>query len=255
MSSEEKAQAAFEMINAQIEELIGIVSGAHGDGDYERGFERLNRWKDRTAKLLSRHVSPQERAKFENKVLVRVISSDPFDSLDDEANEYKAFLESLMEELVRHPEYVFSETIESDGKMIQGKLQGSFWPLIHPIIAKVARERFDHGQFADAVESSFKQINKRVKDYVKAKIGKELDGASLMYHAFSPENPIIVLDDLKTVSGQDIQKGYMQIFAGSMTGVRNPKAHENIIIDEVRAIHFLFLASLLMFKLDEAGVP
>ncbi|MBA7577516.1 hypothetical protein ES708_19369 [subsurface metagenome] len=43
----------------------------------------------------------------------------------------------------------------------------------------------------------------------------------------------------------------MQIFSGAMTGIRNPKAHENITIDSQRAIHFLFLASLLMFKIDE----
>jgi hypothetical protein len=43
----------------------------------------------------------------------------------------------------------------------------------------------------------------------------------------------------------------MQIFAGAMTGIRNPKAHANIIIDSNRAIHFLFLASLLMYVIDE----
>ena len=45
----------------------------------------------------------------------------------------------------------------------------------------------------------------------------------------------------------------MEIFAGAMTGIRNPKAHSNIIdIDEKRAIHLIYLASLLMYKLDEA---
>jgi len=37
-----------------------------------------------------------------------------------------------------------------------------------------------------------------------------------------------------------------------MTGIRNPKAHANVEIRHERAVHFLFLASLLMFKLDEA---
>jgi uncharacterized protein (TIGR02391 family) len=73
-----------------------------------------------------------------------------------------------------------------------------------------------------------------------------------MTTAFSVQNPIIELDDLATVSGKDIQQGYMQIFAGAMTGIRNPKAHGNLDIDETRAIHLLFLASLLMYKLDEA---
>ena len=34
-------------------------------------------------------------------------------------------------------------------------------------------------------------------------------------------------------------------------GVRNPKAHENIEIDRVRAIHQLYLVSLLFSVFDE----
>ena len=44
----------------------------------------------------------------------------------------------------------------------------------------------------------------------------------------------------------------MDIFAGAMTRIRNPKAHNNVVIDENRTIHLLYLASLLMYKLDEA---
>ncbi len=44
----------------------------------------------------------------------------------------------------------------------------------------------------------------------------------------------------------------MYIFAGAMTGIRNPKAHDNLTISIERATHFIFLASLLMYKLDEA---
>jgi len=48
-----------------------------------------------------------------------------------------------------------------------------------------------------------------------------------------------------------MQKGYMQIFSGAMTGIRNPKAHSNVIVDEKRAIHHLHLASLLHHVSDE----
>jgi hypothetical protein len=44
----------------------------------------------------------------------------------------------------------------------------------------------------------------------------------------------------------------MQLFAGAMTGIRNPKAHGNVAINDTRAISLLFLASLLRSKLDEA---
>jgi hypothetical protein len=48
-----------------------------------------------------------------------------------------------------------------------------------------------------------------------------------------------------------MQKGYMLIFQGAITGIRNPKAHSNIIIDEKRGIHHLHLASLLHFVFDK----
>ena len=127
-----------------------------------------------------------------------------------------------------------------------------FWFMIHESIIRVAKDKFEDGYYADAVESAFKEINKRVKEIVKDKTSDEIDGAGLMTTAFSPNKPIITLDDLSSQSGRDIQKGYMQIFAGAMTGIRNPKAHDNITISRERAIHFIFLASLLMHKLDEA---
>jgi len=127
----------------------------------------------------------------------------------------------------------------------------SFWDLLHPKIVEVSKSRFETNHYADSVEAALKEVNKIVKSIVKQKIGKEFDGANLMNRAFSLNNPIIILDDLSTHTGKDIQIGYMQIFSGAMTGIRNPKAHENIIIDKQRAIHFLFLSSLLMFKIDE----
>ncbi len=129
------------------------------------------------------------------------------------------------------------------------------WWVLHPIVGRLAEVRLVDGHNADAVEAVLKEVNKRVKGYVKAKTGREIDGAGLMSYAFSLNAPVIILSDLDTRSGRDIQQGYMQIFAGAMTGIRNPKAHENLEIDRRRALHHLFLASLLMWKLDDAGVP
>ena len=133
-----------------------------------------------------------------------------------------------------------------------GLTELDFWSVIHKDIIRVAKSKFEDGYYADAVESAFKEINQHVKEIVKNKTGKELDGASLMCKAFSERNPVIVLENLSSETGRNIQKGYMQIFAGAMTGIRNPKAHENIAISKERATHFIFLASLLMYRLDEA---
>jgi len=126
-----------------------------------------------------------------------------------------------------------------------------FWARLHPSVAGVARKRFEDGHLADAVEAVLKALNQAVKQIVKQRTGQEYDGATLMRHAFSPKNPVIVLDDLSADSGRDAQQGYMDIFAGTMTGIRNPKAHDIVTIDEARAIHHLYLASLLFYKLDE----
>lgn len=124
------------------------------------------------------------------------------------------------------------------------------WYLIHPSISEVSRKRMKDGYFADAVEAACKALNSRVRDIVKDQTGEELDGAKLMQKAFSANNPIIAIADCSTVSGNDTQKGYMEIFAGVMTGIRNPKAHDNNVITRDDALRKLILLSLLMYKID-----
>jgi uncharacterized protein (TIGR02391 family) len=126
-----------------------------------------------------------------------------------------------------------------------------FWQLIHPRVCALARPRFEAGFFGDAVEASFKEVNDAVKRIVREGGGRELDGACLMTTAFSLQNPIIRLTGLVTETDRNIQQGYMQILAGSMTGIRNPKAHGNLNPDSNKALHLICLASLLMHKIDE----
>jgi len=130
----------------------------------------------------------------------------------------------------------------------------SLWALLHPSLVKIVRKRFENGHRADAVEAALKGINTRVKRTVLDVTGRELDGADLMRQAFSEKNPVLVLADLTTESGRNTQVGYMQVFAGAMQGIRNPTAHGNLDLPKEEAIHLLFLASLLMFKLDQAQV-
>jgi len=128
------------------------------------------------------------------------------------------------------------------------------WDLLHPKVVEVAKSRFESKHFADAVEAALKELNDVVKTIVRNQIQSEYDGADLMNRAFSPKNPVIKFCAQDTETGRDIQQGYMQIFAGAMIGIRNPKAHTNIKIGPNTAIHLLFLASLLFFKIDEALV-
>jgi len=138
------------------------------------------------------------------------------------------------------------------------KIDQSFWGLVHPLVKNVAKRKFLDGHYADAVESAFKEINNIVKSQIPQRQlqsgGRELDGARLMRTAFSPNNPVIRLSSLNNESERNIQEGYMEIFAGAMIGIRNPKAHANLTIDAKRAMHLIMLSSLLVYKLEEAGL-
>ena len=130
----------------------------------------------------------------------------------------------------------------------------SFWSEIHPEITKSSRELFENSHYPEAVEAAFLEITIRVKTIIRDKIGVDADGTSAMEKAFSANNPIIGLGDISTQTGRDIQRGFMELFAGSVRCIRNPKAHERVIVDRTDAIRKLHLASLLMSAIDNATI-
>ncbi|MBE6397635.1 MAG: TIGR02391 family protein, partial [Lentisphaerae bacterium] len=93
---------------------------------------------------------------------------------------------------------------------------------------------------------------KRGMEMVKGRVSIKTDGVQLMQKVFSPETSLIRLADSADPSEQDVQRGYMYMFAGGMSAIRNPKAHDNIEIDKNDALRKLYFASMLMYKLDEA---
>ncbi len=116
--------------------------------------------------------------------------------------------------------------------------ESGVWAIMHPEVIDIAKRRFDSGHYADAVEATFKHINSKIKKIYKDVSGQELDGVPLMRKSLTPSSPTIILDDLETETGKNIQQGYMEIFVGSMSAIRNPKAHDNIDITEERCVHF-----------------
>ena len=129
-----------------------------------------------------------------------------------------------------------------------------FWSEIHPEIIKSSRELFENSHYPEAVEAAFLEITIRVKTIVRDKTGEKVDGTSAMEKAFSANNPIISLGDTSTQTGRDIQRGYMELFTGSVRCIRNPRAHERIVVDRTEAIRKLHLASLLMSAIDNATI-
>jgi uncharacterized protein (TIGR02391 family) len=76
-----------------------------------------------------------------------------------------------------------------------------------------------------------------------------------MMEAFNENNAKVKLNALVTDSEIDEQRGYKSIFAGAAAGIRNPRGHEIDIRDTPdEALDYLALASLLLRRLDVAGV-
>ena len=124
-----------------------------------------------------------------------------------------------------------------------------FEALLHPVIADTSYDLYSTGHLRDAVLNAIVAIF----DLIRTRTGLASDGAQLAQQVFSPNDPHLVLSELATESGQNDQKGFLQIFAGSYLGIRNPKAHtlEHDLTEE-KAAQYLVFASLLARRVEEA---
>ena len=112
---------------------------------------------------------------------------------------------------------------DSEGADFEGMnfTPDAVWSLVNPAIVEEALPRFNAGHYADAVEAALKVVCQQIRD----KTGLAEDGTALMQKAFSASNPRLAFDDPIRETKENLQKGYLQIFVGTMQGVRNPKAH------------------------------
>jgi uncharacterized protein (TIGR02391 family) len=79
------------------------------------------------------------------------------------------------------------------------------------------------GHYARAVEEGMKYVSEQVR----RRTGLQINGTALMETAFGPKAPLLQLNDLKTQSDEDEQRGFMLIFSGSVAAIRNPRAHRH----------------------------
>lgn len=130
---------------------------------------------------------------------------------------------------------------------IKGEMTLNFSDL-HPKIKKVSGKLFKNRHYAQAILEAYKAVVNQVKDVSGV---TDRDGKSLMEHVFSLNNPKIKLNNLGTNSNKDEQLGFMLLYSGAALGIRNPKAHDNIVQnDPVKTFEYLAFASLLLKRLD-----
>lgn len=250
--SSEELKIFFSLSDVETDRLCGLVYDSHtlhnfcpscgktGDGKYSfridyniLKYEHIENFEDYVSQLEKGYLPPRfdgtRGQKFADEEKSNSIKEQRY--LKEQKSQNEELLENRPTTLAYH----------------------DFWDLIHPEIIRVAKKKFEDGHYADTVESSLKEIEVRVRKVVKEKTGEELTGTGLMRKAFNFQSPIIIIQDIDTQSGKDIQAGYDHIFAGAMQGIRNPKAHENLSISKERGVHFLFMCSLLMYILDAAN--
>lgn len=108
MRNQEEAIAIVQELSAQ---LIGVANDAQNSGDYESGFEKVKRWKDRASKKIANQINQVEGDKLKNKRKGSFRMGDPIGNLVDEARLYLGFLEALEDELKNHPEDVLDRAV------------------------------------------------------------------------------------------------------------------------------------------------
>lgn len=116
-------------------------------------------------------------------------------------------------------------------------------------LRRKTRKLFLDGHHARAVEEAYKLLDNMVKKKANLQ-SSDLTGSNLMQKVFSPNKPILKLNEGISTSEQNEQSGYMQILAGCMTGIRNPRAHDSDWEDtEQRALQLLSFANHLIERI------
>lgn len=125
-----------------------------------------------------------------------------------------------------------------------------FQTLLHPAIEKSSLDQYKSGQLRDAVLNGVIAIF----DMIRARTKLDLDGSKLTGQAFGVDNGKLIFSEVESESGKNDQVGFMKIYEGVYTGVRNVKAHSlNHDLDERKAGQYLVILSLLARRVEECS--
>jgi len=174
--------------------------------------------------------------------------------VEDRYNQYRKALRSREEALVSIIKT--QETIGDEGNLELKDIVKSPINLfdamkIHPKVIEASRSLFKDKYYSDAIFRAFTAVI----NFVKEKSGSSLEGKTLMSTVFNEEKPIIKINELLDKYDRDEQEGFKFLFMGGQVGIRNPKAHYNVVQnDPYKTLEYLSLASLLMKTIEEGKV-
>lgn len=124
-----------------------------------------------------------------------------------------------------------------------------FEDLLHPIVEKASMRHYLEGDYRNAVLDGMLALS----DLIRHRTGLNADGKALATEAFSLARPKLIFSELLTDSGQNDQKGFLEMITGAYAGIRNPKAHSLIHdLDKTKTAQYLVAISLLVRRVAEA---
>lgn len=119
---------------------------------------------------------------------------------------------------------------------------------LHPLITEAAADLWNDGHRREAIGRAAVALLAAVR----GRSGRDADGHDLMARAFRPENPRIVVADLRTENGRNLQRGTQMIAMGLVAAIRNPVSHTLADHDEDQAREQLAILSFIARGLDNA---
>ena len=124
---------------------------------------------------------------------------------------------------------------------------GDFLDLLHPVVLSASYGHFRAGHYRDAVVNSLIAVFDLIRERTKL----DKDGSDLVGHAFSLDDPFLIVASLDTESARNQQKGLMQMLSGAYQGLRNPAAHSlRLPITQQEAARQLVLSSFLAERVE-----
>ena len=119
---------------------------------------------------------------------------------------------------------------------------------LHPVVSDACKRFFEAGHPAEAVRHAVIAVLDELRDLA----GLEADGADLVGPALSLRDPRVIVADLDTENGRNVQQGIQRILLGVVAAVRNPLAHRRIELSPAEALEQIGMLSFIMRRLDVA---
>lgn len=128
------------------------------------------------------------------------------------------------------------------------------WRHLHETLRNRVRNYYENKQYGDAADQGVKIYCETIRKIT----GLKVDGTDLIGKAFSAKPPVLVVADVSTESGFNIQQGQDQLSRGLLMGFRNPLNHAPIdtlvpsTFSEIDCLDILSLTSYLVSRVEAA---